>query len=37
MTEREWARMCIRMGFKVLAAFIGCLLGWALARWLGWW
>lgn len=35
--EREWARRCIRMGFKVLAAFVGCLVGLALARWVGWW
>ena len=38
MTEQEriWARRCIRMGFKVLAAFVGCLIGLALARWVGW-
>jgi len=35
--EREWARKCIRMGFKVLATFIGALIGLALVRWLGWW
>jgi hypothetical protein len=35
--EREWARKCIRMGFKVLGAFVGCLIGLALVRWLGWW
>ena len=36
MTDREWARRCIRMGFKVLAAFVGALIGLALARWAGW-
>ena len=38
MTEQEqqWARRCIRMGFKVLAAFVGALIGLALARWAGW-
>lgn len=35
--EQEWARRCIRMGFKVLAAFVGALVGLALARWAGWW
>lgn len=34
--EQEWARRCIRMGFKVLAAFVGALIGLALARWAGW-
>lgn len=39
MTEQEriWARRCIRMGFKVLAAFVGYLIGLALVRWMGWW
>lgn len=34
--EQEWAQRCIRMGFKVLAAFVGALIGLALARWAGW-
>ena len=34
--DQEWARRCIRMGFKVLAAFVGALIGLALARWAGW-
>ena len=37
MTEdREWARKCIRMGFKVLAAFVGAFIGLAVCRWIGW-
>ena len=35
--EQEWARSCIRMSFKVLAAFVGALAGLAFARWMGWW
>ena len=35
--EQEWARSCIRMGFKVLAAFVGAFIGLAFARWMGWW
>ena len=35
--EQAWARKCIRMGFRVLAAMIGALIGLALVRWLGWW
>ena len=35
--EREWARKCIRMGFKILAAFVGAFIGLAFVRWLGWW
>ena len=34
--EQEWARRCIRMGFRVLAAFVGAFIGLALARWAGW-
>ena len=39
MTEQEriWARRCIRMGFKVLAAFIGAFLGLGFGRLMGWW
>ena len=35
--EREWAQKCIRMGFKVLAAFVGAFIGLALVRWMGGW
>ena len=34
--EQEWARNCIRMGIKVLAAFVGAFIGLAFARWMGW-
>lgn len=37
MTEREWARKCIRGGFSVLAAFVGALIGMVIVRWMGWW
>ena len=38
MTEQEriWARRCIRMGIKVLAALVGAFIGLAFVRWLGW-
>lgn len=37
MTDQEWAKMCIRCGFKILAAMIGAFIGLAIVRWLGWW
>ena len=37
MTEREWARMCVRYGFRILGAFIGAFIGLVIACWLGWW
>jgi len=37
MTDREWARQCAMAGWKVLAVFVGALIGLALVRWLGWW
>ena len=37
MTDQEWAQKCVRMGFRVLAAMIGALIGLALCRWMGWW
>lgn len=30
MTDREWARLCIRGGFWTLAVLLGVLLGWGL-------
>ena len=33
--EQEWARRCIRMGFRVLAALIGAFIGLAFVRWMG--
>lgn len=36
MTDKEWARMCIRCGWKVLAALTGVFIGLALVRWMGW-
>ena len=34
--EQEWARRCIRMGYKALAALVGAFIGLAFVRWLGW-
>ena len=36
MTDQEWAQKCVRMGFRVLAAMIGALIGLALCRWIEW-
>ena len=35
--EQEWARRCIRMGYKVLAGLVGAFIGLAFVRWMGWW
>ena len=35
--ERKWALKRIRMGFKILAAFVGAFIGLVVVRWLGWW
>lgn len=37
MTDQEWAKACIRGGFRVLAAMVGAFIGLALCRWMGWW
>jgi hypothetical protein len=37
MTDQEWAKMCIRGGFRILAAMVGAFAGLALVRWAGWW
>ena len=41
MTDQEWAKMCIRGGFRVLAAMVGAMVGafvgLAIVRWMGWW
>lgn len=37
MTDQEWAKACIRGGFRVLAAMVGAFIGLAIVRWMGWW
>ena len=32
MSDKEWAQKCVRMGFRVLAAFVGAGIGLAMCR-----